>query len=181
MDAEQKRRLTRYFLNSDIFLWGLGNDINDGQKEVYLWLFNEGFRRRSRNRSGLITSESVYKGLYHKVKQEMVDEYGIEKIINFVYRETLKQFGEDSINKLRNLWENPRKLLGVNLENVNTKITSKCGKDGKGSKQVSAGCSFFDLDSRYWSLRWSKFAAIFFEEVVPYIEAENKTTPKSQG
>ena len=171
MDIEQKRRLTRYFLNSDIFLWGLGNDICNGQIEVYLWLFKEGFRHRSRNRSGVIKSERAYKGLYHKVKQEMVDEYGIEKIINFVYHETLEQFGEERINQLRNLWENPRKLLGVNLENTNTGIINKNGKNGEVSKPVYSRCSFFDLDSRFWSSRWSKFAAIFFEEIVPYIEA----------
>jgi hypothetical protein len=179
MDSDQKRRLTRYFLNSDTFLWGLGTGKhqygeelrNEGQKDIYQWLFDEGFRERSRNKKGILISERVYRKDFATVKWDMVKEYGIEKIIEFVYRETIKQFGDGSIAELKALWDDSIEGTWHGMTGIRWRMEEIKGDK---IKPVFGGCTFFDIDGRYLKWRWSKFAAIFFEEILPFIEKKKE-------
>lgn len=76
MDDARQQRLGRYLLNSARFLWGLGNKT---QKQVYQWLFQNGFRKQIKDAHDVLMGERVYKGDYATVEKEMLEDHKIKK------------------------------------------------------------------------------------------------------
>lgn len=134
MDAKKKAKLERYFKNSSRFIWGLGQG---NQRETYRWLRAKGF--------------TFDDGSYARVTDQLLENPGIEKLINELIVPRIKElFSDKSIEFLRSCWQ-----AGTRPDVSFLKLYN-----------IRDALPFLEVNSQFaYVERWGEFAAMWFEEI----------------
>lgn len=141
MDDKQKRKLERYFRNARRFLWGLPRR---NQKEAYKWLEGKGFNSEDGTR---------YAGPYSHVSGQLLNKYGIEKIIKELVIPRVKElFSEQALEFLRGCW-NTGMLPDMSF---------------LGTYNIQDPYPFLEINTQFKYVEgWGDFAGLWFEEIAP--------------
>lgn len=156
MDDKQKRKIERYLMNANRFMWGLGPG---NQQKNYDWLEDEEFKF-TRTRYGLVT-------------QQLLRNPGIEELLTTLVIPTVKEmFPDDTLNELRKLWyigELPNLKKDINRLEVN-------GKVDPGPDRAFHWRPFVEISTQFHYVeRWGELAGVWFEEIEPWIgESQSK-------
>jgi len=134
LNAKEKAKLERYLKNSSHFLWGLGPG---NQKDTYEWLRGKGF---------------VFdNGSYANVLSQLLEDTGIEKIINDLIEPRVKElFSDKAIDFLRTCW------LAGSLPNISfLKLYN-----------IKNAQPFLEVNTQFnYVERWGELAGLWFEEI----------------
>ncbi len=141
MDSERQGRLERYFKNSSGFFWDIPR-LN--QAKAYVWLRDQGYE--------------FDKGPYKHVSGQLVQKYGIEKIINDIIVPRVKElFSDDAINFLRSCWKTG---MLPDMSFVS-------------SFNIRDPHPFLEINTQFnYISKWGEFAGIWFEEIEPGVGGE---------
>jgi len=153
LDTKQSMRLESYFLNAQLFLWGLGG----GQKETYKWLelHKISFKREK----------------YERVSSHLKDTIGIWRIIEEIIIPLVRErFPKGTKDYLREKWNNHKlpELFEVNKLTINDNFEELKGKEGVGG-QYRLWRPFLEISTQNptWNYveRWGQLAPIWFLEI----------------
>lgn len=139
MDEDRKGRLERYFKNASGFIWDLPRR---NQAKAYVWLREQGYE--------------FDKGPYKHVSGQLVQKYGIEKIIRDLVAPRVRElFTEEALSFLRSCWK-----TGM-LPDMSF-VTSFNIRDPQ---------PFLEINTQFnYISKWGEFAGIWFEEIEPALE-----------
>lgn len=166
MDTDYRDRLNRieaYTRHSSRFLFGLmpklgKKGVESHQSLVYDWLDNKGFKFIRTNYNGVLDQLLRYPGL--------------EEIINKIFiGVTEEQFPENTLNTLRNFWNNGIIPKYADIEKLEVKYRGQ-----KSEETPFTWAPFLIIgylpesksDKDKYVERWGEFAAVYFMEIEPY-------------
>ncbi len=153
MDTKQSMRLESYFLNAQLFLWGLGS----GQKETYKWLE--------------LHSIQFERATYESVRLQLIETIGIQGVIQKIIIPLVqKKFPKESRDFLREKWNNHRlpDLTEVNKLTINDNFKElKEKKDAGGQYRLWKPFLEISTQNPTWNYveRWGQLAPIWFLEI----------------
>jgi len=134
LNAKEKAKLERYLKNSSRFLWGLGPG---NQKDTYEWLRSKGF---------------VFdNGSYANVASQLLEDTGIEKIVNDLIQPRVKELISDkALDFLRICWQ------AGSLPNISfLKLYN-----------IKNAQPFLEVNTQFnYVERWGELAGLWFEEI----------------
>lgn len=140
MDDRYKAKIERYLKNANRFLWGLPPCRS--QKEIYSWLMGKRYEFK--------------KGTYESVINQLLEKYGIEKILKgLIIPEVEKQYNREAIDLLRHHWYEGRVPLYLVVKTY----------------KIENPYPFLEINKQFkYVERWGEFAGLWFEEIEPIKE-----------
>ena len=144
MDDKKKAKLERYLRNADRFLWGVGPEVPDDksqktQQMIYDWLKGE-----------IMTKFKP--GPYPFVLEQLLDDPGIEELINRVIRPKVEEkFNNEVLDYIRECW------MAGTLPDWSILMKRYNLKNGEPfiKRQLLRG------------VKWRELAWVWFEEIEP--------------
>lgn len=152
MGKRQQNKLRNYFRNSYQFMWRLGRG---NKAKTYGWLHSQGI--------GFITDKYTY----DQTKRALLDELGIEKIINELIIPRVKElFSDSKLKFLRDCWKDGH------LPNIATLKQHGIRTEDNLFYMYQEAYPFLEIrtaNRQPYVERWGEFAGLWFEEIEPLL------------